>query len=171
MNVYWTALVKICRPYGCRADDRALHAQCILWWRRRVWIRIHAHYEYYNSHAAFQSDFDFYSVIFVYPFRQYFCLVRRPVWLNLLLDTFFSLGIYHSLSFPLTVICSLYSSHILLTCLLSDSCREVVSRYMTSTAGITRRPRGCCWSSIRSGVFGHVYWWGLAVNVHVMSNF
>lgn len=42
---------------------------------------------------------------------------------------------------------------------LSVSCREAVFRFMTSTVGIMRRPRGCCWSSIRSGVSEHAYWW------------
>lgn len=46
-----------------------------------------------------------------------------------------------------------------LTFSLSGSCRGAVSRFMTNTVGITRRPRDCCWSSIRSGVSAHVYWW------------
>lgn len=52
-----------------------------------------------------------------------------------------------------------------LTFSLSGSCRGAVSRFMTNTAGITRRPRDCCWSSIRSGVSAHVYWWELAVQM------
>lgn len=43
---------------------------------------------------------------------------------------------------------------------LSRSCREAVSRFTTSIAVTTRRPRGCCSSSTRSGASALVYWWG-----------
>lgn len=48
---------------------------------------------------------------------------------------------------------------ILPTLSFSGFCRGAASRFMMSTAGIMRRRRGCCWSSIRSGACGHVYWW------------
>lgn len=61
-------------------------------------------------------------------------------------------------SYFTSVIYCFYTSCILLTS-LSGSCRGAVSRFMMNTVGIMKKPSGCCWSLIRAGVFGHVYWW------------
>lgn len=120
---------------------------------RSVWRRIYTHYDFYNSSV--------YSVLCLYLLFSSFPLC---LWLALLSS------LLPLLLFGLSYVCNFYlfyNSCILLTSSFFGSCRGAASRFMMNTVGIMKRPRGCCWSLTRSGVFGHVYWWEGALHAHI----
>lgn len=96
--------------------------------------------------------------------KFFFCITPSCFLSSLLL--FPLVGPLSSFTLSLSEITLCYFSCILLTLSFSGYCRGAVSRFMMNTVEIMRRPRGCCWSSIRSGASGHVYWWEGTINTH-----
>lgn len=115
-----------------------------------------------NAHRCGCYDSCRLSQLFMSSFPPFFLILSPTLaWFSsscLFLFCFFCLTLPSSSFYVLPAIGCL-------SLFLSGSCRGDVSRFMTNTAGITRRPRDCCWSSIRSGVSAHVYWWELVVQM------
>lgn len=158
--------------HGCKADGRIWSLLCIWWWVGQI-IYIFS-IIYMCSPVSLPLSLSHLSLFC----SQISCLLYCPVWVHLFSDALLSFPIF---LFDFVALFLLLSDHnfcslhgpplffFFFTLTFSGSCRGAVFRFMTNTAGTTRRPRGCCWSSIRSEMSGHVYWWEETPNLCVFE--